>query len=113
MKTTILSLLLILFASACSHKTESSVTADTSQFPMAAGEVVSTSVEVVTGRLPSSPTQETAVVHLEFSRAKAAEFRKFTREHLNQKVQIMVGTNVVQEEAGFTANRIHFETTEP
>lgn len=55
-----------------------------------AGDVVSTSVEIVTNRVPS-----TAVVHLEFTRDKAAEFLKFTQSHLKQKVQILVGTNVV------------------
>jgi len=96
-------LILVLFASACSHKTESSVTTESNvttgstQFSIAAGDVASTSVEVVTNRVASSPTQETAVVHLEFSAAKAAEFRQFTKNHLNQKVQIMVGEKVVAE----------------
>jgi preprotein translocase subunit SecD len=97
MKTTTLSLILVLFASACSHKTESSVTAGSTQFSMTAGDVLSTSVETVIGRVPSSPTEKRTVVHLEFSGAKAAEFRKFTKEHLNQKVQIMVGEKVVWE----------------
>lgn len=99
MKTTTLSLslILVLFVSACSHKTESTTSTGTPQFSIAVGDVASTSVEVVTDRVPSSPTQQMAVVHLEFSGAKAAEFRKFTKEHLNQKVQIMVGTKVVSE----------------
>jgi preprotein translocase subunit SecD len=32
---------------------------------------------------------------LEFTSDKAAEFRKFTQQHLKQTVQILVGTNVV------------------
>ena len=97
MKYATLSLMLALTVSACSHKTESTPNAGSTQFSIAAGDVVSTSVEVVTGRVPSSPTQEMAVVHLEFSGAKAAAFRQFTKDHINQKVQIMVGTNVVEE----------------
>jgi preprotein translocase subunit SecD len=97
MKITTLSLLIVLFASACSQKSQNAVSTGTSEFPISAGDVVTTSVEVVTGRVPSSPTQQTALVHLQFSPAKAAEFRKFTREHLNQQVQITIGTNVVAE----------------
>jgi preprotein translocase subunit SecD len=94
MKTIILSLVLVLFVSACSRKAATG----TPQFSIAAGDVVgAASVEIVTGRVPSSPTQETAVVHLQFSSAKAAEFRQFTKDHLNQKVQILVGTKVVEE----------------
>ena len=94
MKNTTISLLLVLFVSACSHKTEST---GSTEFSIAAGDVVSTSVETVTGRVPSSPTQEMSVVHVELSDAKSTEFRQFTKDHLNQKVQIMVGTNVVEE----------------
>jgi len=96
MKNTIIGLLLVLFISACSHKTESivatdgSVTTNTPQFSMVAGDVVSTSVELVTNGVSS-----TAIVHLEFTSGKAAEFRKFTQQHLKQTVQILVGTNVV------------------
>ena len=103
MKNTIIGLLLILFVSACSHKTEGIVTTDsnvatnTPQFSMVAGDVISTSVENVTGRMPSSPTQEMSVVHIELSGAKAAEFRQFTKDHINQKVQILVGAKIVEE----------------
>jgi preprotein translocase subunit SecD len=97
MKNTTISLLLVLFVSACSHKTESTVTTGSTEFSIAAGDVVSTSVETVTGIDLSSPTQAVPVVHVELSSTKAAEFRQFTKEHLNQKVQIMVGTNVVEE----------------
>ena len=94
MKNTTIGLLLVLFVSACSHKTTST---GLTEFSIAAGDVVSTSVETVTGRVPSSPTQTMSVVHVELSGAKSAEFRQFTKDHLNQKVQIMVGTDVVEE----------------
>ena len=97
MENTTLSLLLVLFVSACSHKTESTSTAGLPQFSIAAGDVASTSVETVTGSVPSSPTQAMTMVHVELSGAKGAEFRQFTKDHVNQKVQILVGTKVVQE----------------
>ena len=97
MKNTTLSLLLVLFVSACSHKTESTVTTGSTEFSIAAADVVSTSVETVTGRVVSSPTQAMSVVHVELSGPKSAEFCRFTKDHLNQKVQIMIGTNVVEE----------------
>ena len=97
MKNTTLSLLLVLFVSACSHKTESNTTAGLPEFSIAAGDVVSTSVETVTGHMPSSPTQAESMVHIELSGAKGAEFRKFTKDHVSQQVQILVGTKVVQE----------------
>jgi len=100
MKHTTIGLILVLFTSACSQKPQSTpntTSGGTPQFLIAAGDVARTSVEVVTGRVPSSPTQEMAVVNLELSSAKAAAFRQFTKDHLNQKVQILVGTKVVEE----------------
>ena len=103
MKNTTISLLLVLFVSACSHKTESIVTTDsgvatnTPQFSVVAGDVVSASVETVTGHTPSSPTRAESMVHIELSGEKGAEFRKFTKDHVGQQVQILVGTKVVQE----------------
>lgn len=68
------------------------------RFSIEAGDIVGTaSVEVVAGRVPSSPTQRVSLVHFQFTGAGAARFRQFTRDHLNQKVQIMVGSNVVEE----------------
>ena len=96
MKNTTLSLLLVLFVSACSHKTESNATAGLPEFSIAVGDVVSTSVETATGHA-SSPTQEMSLVHIQLSSAKGAEFRQFTKDHVSQKVQILVGTKVVQE----------------
>jgi preprotein translocase subunit SecD len=97
MKFAKLSLLLALLTSGCSPKTETSATVGTPQFSIAAGDVASRSVEVATNRVSASPSEQTAVVRLEFTDRKAAAFRKFTKEHLNQKVQIIVGTNVVAE----------------
>jgi preprotein translocase subunit SecD len=97
MKNTTLSLLLVLFVSACSHKTESNTTAGLPEFSIAASDVVSSSVETVTGHTPASPTREDYMVHIELSDTKGAEFRKFTKDHVGQHVQILVGTKVVQE----------------
>jgi len=46
---------------------------------------------------PSIPTQAEYVVQLGLSEVRASDFRKFTQLHLNQKVQIVLGTNVVAE----------------
>jgi len=97
MKNTTLSLLLVLFVSACSHKTESVTTAGLPEFSIAAGDAVGTSVETTTGSVPASPTQAMYMVHVELSGAKGADFRKFTKDHVGQQVQIVVGTKVVQE----------------
>ena len=37
------------------------------------------------------------MVHVELSGAKGGDFRKFTKDHVGQQVQIVVGTKVVQE----------------
>ena len=46
---------------------------------------------------PSVPRQAQYEFRLDLSSAKATEFQKFTQLHLNQKVQIVIGTNVVAE----------------
>jgi preprotein translocase subunit SecD len=79
--------------SSCASKAQSDAPPTKPQFVIMAGDVISTSVEVVTGKTP----QDLSVVHLEFSGAKAAEFRQFTKDHLNQKVQIVVGTKIAEE----------------
>jgi hypothetical protein len=92
MKNTTLSLLLVLFVSACSHKTETTVTSNTGtlQYSILATDVDSTSVKTLTNGT-SAPKTRVIVV---FSDAKAAEFKKFTQDHMNQTVQILVGTNI-------------------
>jgi preprotein translocase subunit SecD len=96
MKTTTLSLMLILLASAYASKAQSDAPPAKPQFVIMPGDVVSTSVETVTNDvITSAPIKETTVVHLDFTSDKAAAFRKFTRQHLKQTVQILVGTNVV------------------
>ena len=97
MKNSTLGLLLVLFISACSHKTDSTVTAGTPQFQIAASDVTSASVQPVTGNANLAAAHKTAVVDVVFSSSMAADFQKFTQEHLNQQVQILVGTNIVAE----------------
>ena len=46
---------------------------------------------------PSVPRPAQYKFRLDLSSAKAIEFKKFTQLHLNQKVQIVLGTNVVAE----------------
>jgi preprotein translocase subunit SecD len=101
MKNTTISLLLVLFVSACSHKTESTPTTSTdgstSQFSIAASDVSSASVQITTNTPNLVAAHKTALADVHLSTKAAAEFQKFTQAHLNQKVQILVGTNVVVE----------------
>jgi len=97
MKNTTISLLLVLLISACSHKTESTVATGTPHFQIAASDVSTASFQSVTNRADFVAAHKTAVVDVVFSSSKAAEFGKFTREHLNQQVQILVGSKVVAE----------------
>ena len=99
MKNLFVTFAIVLLVAACSQKHESTATTSTGmpQFSVAARDITAASTEVVTGRVLSSPTQETAVVHIEFSKAKAEAFRKFTRDHLDKQVQVVVGTKVVAE----------------
>jgi preprotein translocase subunit SecD len=83
MKNALLSLVIMLFVTACSPKSERAESG-TPQFPIAVDDIMSASAE-------------SAVVHIEFSKAKAEAFRQFTKEHLGQKIQVVVGTNVVAE----------------
>jgi len=40
---------------------------------------------------------DTIVIHLQFTAAKTDEFLKFTREHMHQQTQLLVGSKVVAE----------------
>jgi len=95
MKNTTISLLLVLFVSACSHKTASttvtSTSADIPQYSILAADVDSTSVETRTNGTSALLTR----VYVEFSAAKAADMKKFGHDHLNQTVQFLIGTNIV------------------
>jgi preprotein translocase subunit SecD len=101
MKNITISLLLVLFVSACSHKTESTPTTSTDgstpQFSIAASDVSSAYVRIATNSPNLVAAHKTALVDVQLSTKAAADFQKFTQEHLNQKVQILVGTNVVAE----------------
>ena len=86
-----------LLASGCSHKTESSVPTNSTnkpQFTIAAADLA-VPAELGTNGVGSG--HETIVIHLQFSAAKADEFRKFTREHAKQQTQLLVGSKVVAE----------------
>ena len=85
MKNALLGLAIMLFVTACSPKSERAGTG-TPRFSVVASDITSASAE-------------SAVVHIEFSKARAEAFRKFTKEHLDQKIQVVVGTKVVAEPA--------------
>jgi preprotein translocase subunit SecD len=90
MKITILSLFLVLFASACSHKEESGRTESTvgTNFTFSADDIASPA-EVMTNRFG------TVTVDITLSGAKAEDLRQFTQAHLNQQVEISFGSKVL------------------
>jgi len=93
-KTTVLSLILLLFAWACSRKTESAVDSKP-QFTIAPADLADPPV-LATNSSPSG-ANATVVIHLQFSPAKTDAFRKFTRKHIHQQTQLVVGSKVVAE----------------
>lgn len=88
---------ILLLASSCSHKTESSVSATSTnkpQFTIAATDLA-VPAEIGTNGVGSG--HETLVIHVQFSAGRSDEFRQFTRNHINQDIQLLVGTKVVAE----------------
>ena len=83
------------FASACSHKGENTAPSGKLQFMITPKDLIGFA-EVTTNSIPSG-TNATFIIHLQFTNAKSDEFRKFTREHINQQVQLLVGSKVVAE----------------
>lgn len=89
----VLSFALVLFVSACSRKAESGQIqgaggANLPGFAFAARDIASP-VTVATN------TSGNLVVDIRLSGVKAEELRKFTQEHVNQRVQIMFGAKVL------------------
>ena len=104
MKIIILSMILAVFVSACSHKSESvagnrktEITSDASkpQYTIAATDLAGPA-ELATNSSPSGE-HATIVVNFQLSSSKTEAFAKFTREHLNQQIQLVVGSKVVAE----------------
>ncbi len=86
------------------------------RFSIVARDIAAVSTDVVTGRVLSSPTQKTAVIHLEFSPEAARAFRAFTRDHLNTQIQIAVGSTIVAEpviRSEIAAGRLEVHFTSP
>src|SRR6266481_1284198 len=98
-KIAILSLVLVLIASACSHTPQRgrSYTLEPSkpQFTIAPADLAGPAV-LATNSSPSG-AHGTIVLHLQFSPAKTDAFRIFTRDHTNQQTQLVVGSKVVAE----------------
>jgi preprotein translocase subunit SecD len=88
MKITILSLILILLVSACSHKSREFANAADTNFVFSAEDITSPA-EVVTDRFG------TFHVDVKLSGVKADDLRQFTQAHLNQQVEISFGSNVL------------------
>src|SRR2546426_652718 len=90
MKITISALLVALFACGCSKNAVSTDVKVLPQFHIINTDVTTASVSVVTGQITANPTQEVALLHITLVDSKAAEFQKFTREHLREKIQVLV-----------------------
>ena len=96
MKTKLLSLAAVLLLSGYSGSSQSSPASGAPQFQIGAADVAKMSMKLIKGD-PSIPTQGEYHVQLGLSSARATDFQKFTQLYLNQKVQIVLGTNVVAE----------------
>jgi preprotein translocase subunit SecD len=98
-KAATLTLILVLLASACSRTVPRgrSIALDPTkpQFTIAAGDLAAPAV-LATNSAPSG-ANATIVIPLHFTPAKTEAFRTFTREHLNQQAQLVVGSTVVAE----------------
>ncbi len=69
---------------------------DLPQFRINPADVSAMSMKLIKGG-PSFPTNEEYVVRMALSKARADEFQTFTKAHVKEKVQILLGTNVVSE----------------
>ena len=90
MKSTIAILCALAFAVGCSKHVASDDTNTSPQFHIDATDVSTTTISVVTGQITANPTQEVALLHVKLSESKTGEFQKFTREHVDHKIQIVV-----------------------
>jgi preprotein translocase subunit SecD len=97
MKTVIYILTAFSLAIGCSKPTDKSAGVTAPQFQIATRDVSSASVSVVTGQILANPTQEVALLHVRLTERKAKEFQKFTREHIKQKIQIVIFGKVATE----------------
>jgi len=64
------------------------------QFTIAASDLA-VPAEIRTNGVGSG--HDTIFIHLQFSASRADEFRQFTGDHINQDIQLLVGTKVVAE----------------
>jgi preprotein translocase subunit SecD len=98
-KFTALSLILILITFGCSRpvRQNRTIALDPTKpkFTIAAGDLASPAV-LVTNSAPSG-ANATIVIPLHFTAAKTEAFRTFTREHVDQQAQLVVGSKVVAE----------------
>jgi hypothetical protein len=89
MKITILSLILVLLASACSRKASTGA----AQFNVTASDLASP-VEITTN---TDGNTGSVVLHIKLSPTKAHELRRFTEHHMNQYVVMVAGSRVIMK----------------
>jgi hypothetical protein len=96
MRTAVLCFVVTLLATGCSRESGGGAAAGTPRFDIAPRDVVATSTTLETG-WAVNPTQQIAVLHVQLSDSKAAEFREFTKRHVNQRVEFLAaGKSVCQ-----------------
>jgi preprotein translocase subunit SecD len=69
----------------------------TPRFLLHASDIASASAAVGSDGPGATPRPGAALVHSELARSKVEEFRRFTKEHVNHKVQILLGTRLIAE----------------
>lgn len=74
--------------------TKNTATTNLAKFTIGASDLA---MPAVLGTNGVGSGQDTIVIHLQFSADKADEFLKFTREHIHQQTQLLVGSKVVAE----------------
>jgi preprotein translocase subunit SecD len=98
-KVSVSGLVLVLLASACSQTAQrvrsSTLEAGKPQFTIAPADLAAPAV-LATNSSPSG-ANATIVIQLRFTAAKTEAFRRFTREHMKQQTQLVVGSKVVAE----------------
>jgi preprotein translocase subunit SecD len=74
--------------------TKNIVTTNLAQFTIGASDLA---MPAALGTNGVGTGHDTIVIHLQFTAAKTDEFLKFTREHMHQQTQLLVGSKVVAE----------------
>lgn len=91
------------------QKATTNTYADATQFPISRNDISGTAMRAARELDSSDPSQQSdkhyAIV-LTLTSAKANEFLEFKQTHLNQAIQMLVGTNIAKEPAILSGNKV-------